>query len=551
MQDMPTRYPIALALVLVTVAVHPVPAQTPSPALDEEALGRIDAAMASLDGGDRPGCAVGAERAGRVALTRAYGMANLEHAVPITAATVFEAGSISKQFTAAAVLLLADEGALDLEEDVRAYVPELPDYGEKITVDHLLTHTSGLRDWGTLMFFAGWPRGDRVYTNATALEIIFRQPSLNHAPGAWWSYTNSGYVLLAEIVERVSGRSLPELTRERIFEPLGMRSTRWREDYRAVVPDRATAYEAGGGGFVMAMPFEHTYGHAGLLTTVEDLLRWNAALDDGWLPGGALMQEAGTGADGTALPYGRGLFVGTHRGTPEISHGGTTAGYRGWLARYPDQAVSVAVLCNGPADPTRLGHVVAGELLSAPAPVTAEASAEPAGEPVDSAVAAALAGVFARAHAGTPFTVAERDGTLYISGQRATALGDRRFRISWGEFRFETPDLLHELNADGSVFESFHRVSRPGDAAMDTTGLAGRYASAETLATYRVRVEGGRLAIQVEDRPAFVLMFDALGPNVYRSTGTLVHVDRDARGRVEAIRLSTDRLRDLRLTPIR
>ena len=207
---------------------------------------RVDAVFASYTA-DTPGCAVGVSKDGKEILTRAYGSADLEHGVANTADTVFEAGSVSKQFTAAAILLLAQAGKLKLDDPVRDYVPELPDYGTpEITLRHLLHHTSGLRDWGTVTFAAGWPRGSRVHTHAHVLDVLSRQKSLNFPPGAEYSYSNSGYNLMAIIVERVSGKTFAQYTRDVIFEPLGMTHTEWRDDYTRIVKGRAERVWKGG-----------------------------------------------------------------------------------------------------------------------------------------------------------------------------------------------------------------------------------------------------------------------------------------------------------------
>src|SRR6188508_1646510 len=191
-------------------------------------------------------------------------MADLEHDVPNRPDTIFEAGSVSKQFTAAAVLLLARDGKLSLDDPVRKYVPELPDYGMPITIRQMLQHTSGLRDWGNVEDIAGWPRGTRVYTHAHVLDILGRQKHLNFTPGTRWSYSNSGYNLAAILVSRVSGDSLAEFSRKHIFEPLGMTRTSWRDDYSRIVKGRAVAYAESDGRYYADMPFENIYGNGGL-----------------------------------------------------------------------------------------------------------------------------------------------------------------------------------------------------------------------------------------------------------------------------------------------
>ena len=236
--------------------------------------------FARWDSTTGPGCAVGIDRAGQPRYTRAFGEADLEYDIPNKPSTIFEAGSISKQFTAAATVLLALDGKLNLEDDVRKYVPELPRYERPITIRHLLNHTSGLRDWGEIAGLAGWPRETRVHTHDHVLDILSRQRALNYPPGDKYSYTNSGYNLLAIIVSRVSGQPFATFSRERLFTPLGLTSTQWRDDFRRVVKGRAQAYSRENGGqWELEMPFENVHGNGGLLTTVSDLLTWTAMLE--------------------------------------------------------------------------------------------------------------------------------------------------------------------------------------------------------------------------------------------------------------------------------
>ena len=298
---------------------------------------------------ETPGCAVGVARGGKPVLQKAYGMADLEHDVPNAPDTIFEAGSVSKQFTAAAVLLLAQEGKLSLDDQARKYLPELPDYGAPLTVRHMLQHTSGLRDWGEIAAIAGWPRTSRVHTHAHVLDIASRQKSLNFPPGTQWSYSNTGYNLAAILVSRVSGVSFAEFSQQRIFGPLGMTRTSWRDDYTRIVKGRAIAYEPGAGGFRMNMPFENVHGNGGLLTTVGDLLKWNENFVSPKVGDAAFLkiqQEPGRFNDGKAHEYALGLYVRPYKGVPEVSHSGATAGYRAHLTRFPQQHLSVAVLCN-------------------------------------------------------------------------------------------------------------------------------------------------------------------------------------------------------------
>ena len=265
-----------LAFALLLVPLCPAQKLTPPP----DARDRVDRIFSRFHRDNGPGCAVAASLDGATALSAAYGMADLEHDVPLRPDSIFEAGSVSKQFTAAAVLLLAQQGKLSLDDAVRKYIPELPDYGAPLTIRHLLNHTSGLRDWGSVEAIAGWPRTTRAYTHAHVLDILSRQRALNYPPGAEYSYSNSGYNLAAILVERVAGKPFAEFTREAIFTPLGMSSTSWRDDFRRIVKGRAIAYSENGGVMRQLMPFEDVHGNGGLLTTVGDLLKWNQNFTD-------------------------------------------------------------------------------------------------------------------------------------------------------------------------------------------------------------------------------------------------------------------------------
>lgn len=358
----------ALSCFAASVAVaqdtgtQPAAAQQGRPMLD------LDAHFASIDPWG-PGCAVGVKIAAAAPLIRTFGLADLEHPTPITADSVFETGSLAKQFTAAAMLLLVQDGKLALDDDIRRYLPEMPDYGTPITIRHLLTHTSGLREQWSLLALSGNPPGSQVHTQGTILDLASHQKGLNFTPGAEFLYTNTNYALAAMIIERVAGTSLQRFTDRRLFQPLGMVHSRWREDFRTIVPGRAMAYAATADGFLANMPFTNVYGNGGLLTTIGDLLRWNAFLDDpSALRGGAALVAAlrtpGKLRSGLELEYGLGLEVTRAHGLRLISHSGSTAGYKTWLGRYPDKGVSVAVLCNnGGIDPVAIGENIAAEAL--------------------------------------------------------------------------------------------------------------------------------------------------------------------------------------------
>ncbi|SFC45265.1 CubicO group peptidase, beta-lactamase class C family [Parapedobacter composti] len=333
---------IALAIALQTICMA-ILAQP----LATDTVAKLDAYFAHHNT-RTPGASVTISRRGEIIYHRHFGMADLEHGIPVTDSTRFEAGSVSKQFTATAVLLLAHEGKVSLDDEVRKYIPELPDYGQPITIRHLLNHTSGLKDWGSIAAIGGWPRGSRVYTNDIALDYIVRQPDLNHPPGEEYLYSNSNYTLLTILLERVSGQSLAAFTEERFFKPLGMTQTLWRTDFREIVPGRAIGYQQGSGAYLMDMPFENTYGHAALLTTTRDLDRWNtswgrAHFDESLL---ALRTARGILNNGDTIDYAGGVRIGDQGTKRVVHHSGATAGYRAWLSYFPGEDLSIVYLSN-------------------------------------------------------------------------------------------------------------------------------------------------------------------------------------------------------------
>lgn len=419
----------SLALLLLVVPAAPS-AQQPA-----DSAARVDRLFQRWASRETPGCAVGVARDGRTLLSRAYGMADLERDVAATPATIYEAGSVAKQFTAAAIILLAQQGTLSLEDDVRKYIPELPDYGTPVTIRHMMTHTSGLRDWGSVAGIAGWGRSVRTHTHDHVVDILSRQRALNFTPGHEYSYSNSGYNLLAVIVDRVSGMPFAEFSKRHIFEPVGMRATQWRDDHTRIVKGRSIAYAARGDGFVIDHPIENVHGNGGLLTTVDDLLKWNDELNTGAHLGGRAFVDAmhrqGVLNDGRQISYAAGLQLGTVRGVRRVSHTGSTSGFRAFLARYPDQRLSVALLCNsGAVNPGDVGQQVADVFL--PAATRASATAAPATDTGNEPRAprdrftpaaedlAAYVGEYYSPDAETTLTVTLEQGRLVVRRRPAT-----------------------------------------------------------------------------------------------------------------------------------
>ena len=384
---------------------------TRAQAQDAALSSRADSIFGRFASTAAPGCAVDVRRGSEVLLSRGYGQAEIEHGAAITPATIFEAGSVSKQVTAAAILLLAERGKLSLDDTLQRWFPEIPKYADAITLRHLMLHTSGLRDWGAVAMLEGWPRGTRDHRQEHALTIASRQLGLNHPVGAEFSYTNTGYNLLAILVSRVSGSSFAEFTRKEFFAPLEMTSTSWRDDPFRLVRGRAQAYSpTASAGWRLDMPFEHVHGNGGLLTSVIDLQRWTDAIVAGRIGSPDVskrMTEEGRLRDGTGAGYGGGLFLGDVYGVRAVYHGGATAGYRAFLARFPESDMRVSMLCNrGDASPQMLARqLLQGRVPFVTATPATSAPVTPVRIAYDSAAFAEYGGTYTSDEAAARWTV--------------------------------------------------------------------------------------------------------------------------------------------------
>lgn len=335
---------------------------------DEKSAAAVDEVFGDLAKPGSPGCALGVYRDGKIIYAKGYGLANIEENVAITPQSVFDIGSTSKQFTASSILLLEKQGKLSVNDDVRKYLPELPDYGQKVTILQLLNHTSGLRDYLTLMELAGI-NTDSVTTDEDALALINRQKALNFAPGSDWLYSNTGFFLLSVMVKRVSGKSLRAFAAENIFTPLEMTHTQYRDDHASLIANRALAYDEKEkkDGYTLNVSYFQQTGDGAVHTSVEDLLKWDENFYSPRVGGQDFLkelQEHGRLNGGKVLDYAKGLFISDYRGLPTVSHGGAWGGYRAELLRFPEQHFSVACLCNvGNANPTERAHEVADVYL--------------------------------------------------------------------------------------------------------------------------------------------------------------------------------------------
>jgi CubicO group peptidase (beta-lactamase class C family) len=543
----------AFALFLISTSLH---AQTPE----------IDAIFADFAKPGSPGCALSVIRGGKTLFARGYGLASLEHGVPITPETVFDIGSTSKQFTAASILLLAQDGKLTLDDPVRKHIPEFPDDGTSVTLNHLLHHTSGVRDYINLMMLGGFRIEDHT-TAKDALAAIGRQKSLDFPPGSEHSYSNSGYFLLAEIVERVSGKPMREFARERIFEPLGMKQTQILDDHTRVIAKRASSYEPREeGGFALATSAWEQTGDGAVQTTVGDLALWDANFYDPKVGGPKLIEELQRTAvltDGTAIDYARGLVVDRYRGLRRVQHGGAWVGFRAQMARFPDARTTIITLCNlGSTNPNELAervadHVLGDRLAARLEPVAAAGQKETPSVKLDHPER--YVGIYWSEEVGLLRRIEARDGKLfYVRGpgnetELASLTAEDRFEMVGVPERTEvgfheataTSPRGMEIYPNGQTKPSnrFREVAAAA-AKLDLAEFVGAYASAELATRWRLLLEGGVLTFE-DDRgdrtpltPVFADAFQLPGVGVIRMT-------RDAQGKVAGLTVSVGRARNL------
>ena len=543
-----------ISTVSAALLTSPVVAQ-PSPA--DSIRIAVNRAFAPWSNTDGPGCALGVARDGNVVYQNGYGMANLEVDAPITPNTIFHVASVSKQFTAMAIMLLVRDGKLSLDDDIRRHLPELPDYGHKITIRHLLHHTSGLRDQWDLLFLARGRFEENRITESDVLEIVARQKALNFVPGTEYVYSNTGYTLSAIIVKRVSGKSLREFADERIFKPLAMTNTHFHDDYTMVVKGRAAAYVRGADGkWHVSLPNYDTYGATSLFTTVGDLLKWDANVWKPTVGDDATLREmrlSGTLTNGDTTGYGLGIATEVYRGARLVGHSGGDAGYRTYTGRFPEHGLSIVVLCNaGPANPTALTRAVAdvyiGSKLAAVEP-PAKAAVSLSREQMDK-----LAGVYVNEVTGAPVIVAVRRDSLMLGrtvGPVLVPISERRFRIA-------AQPVVLEFMPNGNVVQTIlaypnpkpitlkrFEPARPSRAQMDA--YAGTYYSEELGATYSVAATDSTLVFKTR-------WGTLLGATVRPSYGDtfigdfLVTFTRGRGGKIDGALVGTGRVRNVRFT---
>jgi CubicO group peptidase (beta-lactamase class C family) len=473
---------------------------------------KIDQVFADYAKPDSPGCSLAVYRNGRIAYAQGYGMASLELGVPITPQTVFDIGSISKQFTAFSILLLQQRGRLSVEDDIRKFLPEIRDYGNRITLHHLMTHTSGMRDYAGLFDLAGVPE-QNLTNDQDALDLIVRQTALNFAPGEEWDYSNTGFFLLSQVVRRVTGKTLRDFDQENIFIPLGMSSTEIFNDHTQIIPHRATGYgydeEKKSFGVEMSN-FEQT-GDGSVQTSVEDLLRWDENFYTAKIGGADLirqMQVVGTLNNGKQHGYAAGLMISTYRGQPTVRHDGAWAGYRAELLRFPKQHTSVAVLCNvaqsvPSARADQVADIVLADVLALPPAVAEKKEASAAVSPD---ILQRYVGVY-KNDKDTYQRIELKDGKLTLANDGIELIPQSptlfRTKFSEGTVSFSDRQMVLGLFEDKPDKYTLIHTSAP----KDLSPFVGDYYSPELDAIWQLRLQDGQLTVHAKhsDNPGTAL----------------------------------------------
>lgn len=515
--------------------------------LDEESIEqKADHVFAGYDKPESPGCALGVVRDGEFIYKRGYGAASLELGVPVTPESVFYMGSVSKQFTAASVVLAAEQGFLSLDDDVHKYIPELPNYGKPITLRLMLHHTSGLRDIFSLLLLAGRNAED-IHPTDELLDLVARQKQLNFSPGDEFLYSNSNYFLMSVIIRRATGKPLSQFAQENIFKPLGMSHTRFYDDRTLVFAGRIPAYEPRrGGGFQVGWSTNFDkVGDGGLLSSVDDLLLWDRNFYDNKLGKGTLLKELQTRGvlnSGHQIEYALGLVITNYRGLPVVAHSGALFGYRTALLRFPNQKFSVICLCNlATSNPVQGAEKVADLYLAnqlSPEPAAPAIKVDP--HPV--------AGWYRDLNSHSVLQVNASDADLEAFGQHFKARDPSHFVGP------EDAEMAFERRASGvtrltlsfrdtlpQILETYEPLKASEEALAQ---YIGEYTSAEVEATYRIFVKDNKLTLAVNWQEPFALQ-PTVRDEFQGPIGTAIVFRRDAKGQITGFDAFAGRVREI------
>jgi CubicO group peptidase (beta-lactamase class C family) len=521
----------------------------------DEKTDKVDKLFSKWDSTISPGAALAIIKNGRIIYKRGYGMANLEHNIPITSTSVFRIGSTSKQFTASCIAILALQGKISLDDDIRKYIPEMPRYEKPITIRHLLHHTSGIRDYLTLSGIAALP-DDHFYTPRDSAEVLSRQKGLNFLPGEEHLYSNSGYFLLGVIIERVSGKSLNDFAQTHIFKPLGMKNTHFHDDHTMVVKNRADGYSPTKEGFRIDMTTLDHVGDGGVFTTVEDLFLWDQAFYSYKL-GKELMeliQNPGTLNDGKKLDYAFGLGIDEYKGLRRVSHGGGFVGFRAQMARFPEQKFTVICLANlGTINPSRLCNQVADIYLAD----NLKKAEEKAKKKIKAVTLSKKeledkVGNYQDERSGTWTTISIKEGKLIMD-----AMGRKHKLTPVSKTRFKALDATFDNSIEffpdekGRIRKAKVTMEGRDDISLVKSSLlspmtpaqlkeyAGEYYNEELPVTYKLALEKGSLFFKHKNAPKGALK--AMDRDKFVTSWFDIEFVRDKRKRIKGFVLGAGR----------
>lgn len=463
---------------------------------------KVDQIFSAYAKSGAPGCSVGVVRDGNFIYKKSFGEASIELGVPITSKSVFYLASVSKQFTSASVVLAADKGYLSLDDDVHKYIPELPDYGHPVTLRQMANHTAGFRDYFALLFLAGRDPA-QISSSAEVFDLIKRQRALNFVPGDEYSYSNSNYFLLAEVIKRATKKSLAEFASENIFQPLGMKNTRYFDDHTLIVPNRVAAYdEAKDGKYKVdwSTSFD-LVGSGGLMSSVDDLIQWDRNYYNDKLAHGTLVKSLMTQGvlnNGHRINYSLGLWLDKYRGLPIIEHGGGTFGYRTEILRFPEQHFSVIELCNvSNANPGDRARKIADLYLADQ--LQPERAATASGKFPDPAP---FSGTYFDARKHMIYIFSTKDGNLVAWESPLHRTGEKTFQDLVGDpITFTETDgkMIATLDTGGERYFDGTRITPAHLDEAALHNLVGRYHSDELDTDYTISIEKGALMVKMRE----------------------------------------------------
>lgn len=527
----------------------------------------IDAVFSNYSSLETPGAAVAVVHKGKIVFTQGYGSANLEYDIPITSKTIFHAASVSKQFTVFATLLLEEDGKLSLDDDVRKHLPEVPDFGKKITLRHLASHTSGLRDQWELLSMAGW-RLDDVITDEHILRIVSKQKELNFEPGAEYLYSNTGFTLLAEVVSRVSGKTFADFTQERIFKPLAMVNSQFYDDHEKIVKNRAYSYrQTRDGNYFKSVLSYANVGATSLFTTVEDMTHWTVNFQNPKVGSKRLISKMNTLAklnNGETFGGALGQFVNQHNGLNQIQHGGADAGYRAYVGRFPDQDFAVVVLSNHSRfNPPRAALSVADLYLSPLYESRQEAAPAQATTflKTDTKVLKTYENDYWSKEGGFGVKVYIKNDTLIMARDgrpdKLGQVGENQFKVISARnsvvLSFSTKNNTQELSVKiGSGEPIYFKPYNPTKYPLsNATDYIGKYYSEELETTYEVVLEKDQLVTKHQRNDD--MTFRPLMQDVFRMNRWFfdnLRFERDGNGKISGFRVDNSRVKNLLFTKV-